>query len=81
MGVQLQAGMVNLLKATLRHRPDRIIVGEVRRGEAVDPLRLLNTRHGGTISTVRANSSETGHFTLHDVRPSKAASKYPTRQT
>jgi pilus assembly protein CpaF len=50
----------DLLKATLRHRPDRIIVGEVRGGEAFDLLQLLNTGHSGTISTIHANSATQG---------------------
>jgi len=50
----------DLLKATLRHRPDRIIVGEIRGGEAFDLLQLLNTGHSGTISTVHANSALQG---------------------
>jgi pilus assembly protein CpaF len=50
----------DLLKATLRHRPDRIIVGEIRSGEAFDLLQLLNTGHSGTISTVHANSAAQG---------------------
>ncbi len=52
--------MRDLLKATLRHRPDRIIVGEVRGGEAFELLQLLNTGHGGTISTIHANSAAQG---------------------
>src|ERR1700676_2977429 len=47
----------DLLKATLRHRPDRIILGEIRAGEAFDLLQLLNTGHSGTISSVHANSA------------------------
>jgi pilus assembly protein CpaF len=47
-----------LLKATLRLRPDRIIVGEVRGGEAYDLLQALNTGHAGTLSTIHANSAE-----------------------
>lgn len=47
----------DLLKATLRHRPDRIILGEVRGGEAFDLLQALNTGHSGTISTIHANSA------------------------
>jgi len=50
----------DLLKATLRHRPDRIILGEIRGGEAFDLLQLLNTGHNGTISTVHANSAAQG---------------------
>src|SRR5207302_10050539 len=47
-----------LLRATLRHRPDRILVGEVRGGEAFDLLQALNTGHSGTLSTIHANSAE-----------------------
>jgi pilus assembly protein CpaF len=47
-----------LLRATLRHRPDRIIVGEVRGGEAFDLLQALNTGHRGSLSTIHANSAE-----------------------
>jgi pilus assembly protein CpaF len=50
----------DLLKATLRHRPDRIILGEIRGGEAFDLLQLLNTGHSGTLSTVHANSAAQG---------------------
>ncbi len=50
----------DLLKATLRHRPDRIILGEIRGAEAFDLLQLLNTGHSGTISTVHANSAQQG---------------------
>jgi pilus assembly protein CpaF len=47
-----------LLKAALRHRPDRIVLGEVRGGEAFDLLQLLNTGHSGTLSTIHANSAK-----------------------
>jgi pilus assembly protein CpaF len=46
-----------LLKASLRHRPDRILLGEIRGADAFDLLQLLNTGHSGTISTVHANSA------------------------
>lgn len=46
-----------LLKAALRHRPDRIVVGEVRGGEAYDLLEALNTGHAGSLSTSHANSA------------------------
>jgi pilus assembly protein CpaF len=47
----------DLLRATLRHRPDRIVLGEVRGGEAFDLLQALNTGHSGTLSTIHANSA------------------------
>lgn len=47
----------DLVRATLRHRPDRIILGEVRGGEAFDLLQALNTGHSGTISTIHGNSA------------------------
>ncbi|MFL6449234.1 MAG: CpaF family protein [Bryobacteraceae bacterium] len=47
----------DLVKATLRHRPDRLIIGEVRGGEAFDLLDALNTGHTGSISTVHASSA------------------------
>ena len=50
----------DLLKASLRHRPDRIILGEIRGGEAFDLLQLLNTGHSGTLSTIHANSAKQG---------------------
>lgn len=50
----------DLLKAALRHRPDRILLGEIRAGEAFDLLQLLNTGHSGTLSTIHANSARQG---------------------
>jgi len=50
----------DLLRASLRHRPDRIILGEIRAGEAFDLLQLLNTGHAGTLSTIHANSAKQG---------------------
>jgi len=50
----------DLLKATLRHRPDRIILGEIRGGEAFDLLQLLNTGHSGTLCTLHATSAAQG---------------------
>lgn len=46
----------DLVKATLRHRPDRLIIGEVRGNEAFDLLDAWNTGHAGSISTIHANS-------------------------
>jgi pilus assembly protein CpaF len=47
----------DLLKATLRLRPDRIILGEVRGGEAFDLLQALNTGHSGGLCTIHASSA------------------------
>jgi pilus assembly protein CpaF len=47
----------DLLKASLRHRPDRLILGEIRGNEAFDLLQLLNTGHAGSLSTVHATSA------------------------
>ncbi|HMA09958.1 MAG TPA: ATPase, T2SS/T4P/T4SS family, partial [Ramlibacter sp.] len=46
----------DLLRNALRMRPDRIIVGEVRGGEAIDMLQAMNTGHDGSLTTVHANS-------------------------
>lgn len=48
----------DLIKSSLRMRPDRIIVGEVRSGEALDMLQAMNTGHDGSLSTGHANSAE-----------------------
>jgi pilus assembly protein CpaF len=50
--------ITDLLRATLRHRPDRILVGEVRGVEAFDLLQAWNTGHLGSVSTIHANSAE-----------------------
>lgn len=47
----------DLLRATLRHRPDRILIGEVRGEEAYDLLQALNTGHAGTLCTIHASSA------------------------
>ena len=47
----------DLIRASLRMRPDRIIVGEVRGAEAIDMLQALNTDHDGSLSTGHANSA------------------------
>ena len=50
----------DLVRSTLRLRPDRIIVGEVRGPEALDMLKAWNTGHPGGIATVHANSAKAG---------------------
>ncbi len=47
----------DLIKSSLRMRPERIVVGEVRGGEALDMLQAMNTGHDGSLSTGHANSS------------------------
>jgi len=55
---QPPVGMGDLLRLSLRHRPDRLIVGEVRGAEAFDLLQALNTGHEGSLSTLHANSAD-----------------------
>jgi type IV secretion system protein VirB11 len=52
------ASLADLVRSTLRLRPDRIIVGEVRGREALDMLKAWNTGHPGGLTTVHANSAE-----------------------
>ncbi|MHC4887665.1 MAG: ATPase, T2SS/T4P/T4SS family, partial [Planctomycetota bacterium] len=46
----------DMFVASLRMRPDRIVVGEIRRGEAIDMIQAMNSGHGGTMATVHADS-------------------------
>lgn len=59
--------LADLVRSTLRLRPDRIIVGEVRGGEALDMLKAWNTGHPGGIATLHANSAEAGMQRLEQL--------------
>ena len=59
--------MADLVRSTLRFRPDRIIVGEVRGGEALDMLKAWNTGHPGGIATVHANSAASALYRLEQL--------------
>jgi type IV secretion system protein VirB11 len=60
-------GMADLVRSTLRLRPDRIIVGEVRGAEALDMLKAWNTGHPGGIATVHANSAPAAMHRLEQL--------------
>ncbi len=59
--------MADLVRSTLRLRPDRIIVGEVRGKEALDMLKAWNTGHPGGIATVHANSAVSSLYRLEQL--------------
>ncbi|HVA13766.1 MAG TPA: P-type conjugative transfer ATPase TrbB [Stellaceae bacterium] len=59
--------MADLVRSTLRLRPDRIIVGEVRGAEALDMLKAWNTGHPGGIATVHANSARAALYRLEQL--------------
>jgi len=59
--------MGDLVRSTLRLRPDRIIVGEVRGGEALDMLKAWNTGHPGGIATVHANSAASALYRIEQL--------------
>jgi type IV secretion system protein VirB11 len=61
------AAMADLVRSTLRLRPDRIIVGEVRGGEALDMLKAWNIGHPGGIATVHANSARSALYRLEQL--------------
>ncbi|PQM26745.1 P-type conjugative transfer ATPase TrbB [Sphingopyxis lindanitolerans] len=59
--------MADLVRSTLRLRPDRIIVGEVRGAEALDMLKAWNTGHHGGIATVHANSALSALYRIESL--------------
>lgn len=61
------AALADLVRSTLRLRPDRIIVGEVRGPEALDMLKAWNTGHPGGITTLHANSAHAGLYRLEQL--------------
>lgn len=61
------ADLKDLVRSTLRLRPDRIIVGEVRGAEALDMLKAWNTGHGGGLATVHANSARAALYRLEQL--------------
>lgn len=61
------ATLATLVRSTLRLRPDRIIVGEVRGAEALDMLKAWNTGHPGGIATVHANSARAALYRIEQL--------------
>jgi type IV secretion system protein TrbB len=59
--------LADLVRSTLRLRPDRIVIGEVRGAEALDMLKAWNTGHPGGITTVHANSAQAGLYRLEQL--------------
>ncbi|WP_353642507.1 P-type conjugative transfer ATPase TrbB [Mesorhizobium sp. WSM2239] len=59
--------LADLVRSTLRLRPDRIIVGEVRGAEALDMLKSWNTGHPGGIATVHANSARSALYRIEQL--------------
>jgi type IV secretion system protein VirB11 len=59
--------MADLVRSTLRLRPDRIVIGEVRGAEALDMLKAWNTGHPGGIATVHANSASSALYRLEQL--------------
>ncbi|MDX8454070.1 P-type conjugative transfer ATPase TrbB [Mesorhizobium sp. VK9D] len=59
--------LADLVRSTLRLRPDRIIVGEVRGSEALDMLKAWNTGHPGGIATVHANSARSALYRIEQL--------------
>ena len=69
----------DLVRHALRHRPDHIVVGEVRGAEAADLLQALNTGHGGSLATVHAQQRDGGAVAPGDLRQAGRAASCPGR--
>ena len=67
MTTTTHVSMRDLVKGSLRMRPDRIIIGEVRDGSALDLLKAWNTGHPGGVCTIHANSVESVPYRLEDL--------------
>ncbi|MFZ9035034.1 MAG: P-type conjugative transfer ATPase TrbB [Francisellaceae bacterium] len=67
MTTTLYVSMRDLVKGSLRMRPDRIIIGEVRDGSALELLKAWNTGHPGGICTIHANSVESTPYRFEDL--------------
>jgi type IV secretion system protein VirB11 len=65
--IEPKVTMNDLLRMTLRLRPDRIVIGEVRGGEALAMLKAWNTGHPGGIATIHANSAQDALHRLEDL--------------
>lgn len=70
-------GIQALVRLTMRLRPDRIVVGEVRGGEALDLLKSWNTGHPGGVCTVHANSARGGLLRLEQLIAEASTSPMP----
>lgn len=60
-------GVTDLVRLTLRMRPDRIVIGEVRGPEALDMLKAMNTGHPGSLTTIHANGALDALLRLEDL--------------
>jgi Flp pilus assembly CpaF family ATPase len=69
----------DLVKNSLRMRPDRIVVGECRGGEALDMLQAMNTGHDGSLTTIHANSTREAISRISTLITMSAGSELPIK--
>jgi type IV secretion system protein TrbB len=70
LALRTKSGIVSLsdlVRSTMRLRPDRIVIGEVRGGEALDMLKAWNTGHPGGVATLHANSAHAALYRLEQL--------------